>query len=249
MENKDLLSFSKVEYRYTEGSSHMHVLSNISFSVAKGEIVAVVGPSGSGKSTLLRLGTGFLAPTDGKIKRKYKKAAMVFQDFALFPWLTALQNVEFGLQMQDVPQPKRQKIAKDKLEEVRLKEFESHFPRELSGGQKQRVSIARALAVGPEILFLDEPFSALDGLTTAALKKDILSIWAENQFSMLVVLHSIEDAVELADRIVVMGAHPTKVLEIVRNPLSRPRDMREKAAYHLVDTITALLTSSEDASR
>ncbi len=234
-----------VNYTFVDGTKHIHALSDISLEVGRGEIVALVGPSGSGKSTLLRLCVGLLQPTEGAIHTTFGgKAAMIFQDFALFPWLSVEENIEFGLLMKNMDGKKREKIAREAITEIGLGGFEKVFPKSLSGGMRQRVGIARALAVEPELLLMDEPFSALDSITSDRLKHDLLDIWQKRRFAILIVVHTIADAVELADRIVVFSSHPGRVKKIFKNDLSRPRNMREKPAYDLIDAVTAEIDST-----
>jgi NitT/TauT family transport system ATP-binding protein len=200
-----------------------------------------VGPSGSGKSTILRIAAGLIPATSGSVHNSSKQLAMVFQDFALFPWLTTIENVEFGLTMSQTPPSvaARKKIAHDMLVDVGLTGFEHHYPKQLSGGMSQRVGIARALATSPDLLLMDEPFSALDSITSDLLKKDLLNIWNKKAFGVLAVLHTIADAVELADRIIVCSRRPASIKQIFRNPLPRPRNMRSPEAFALIDAITA----------
>jgi len=239
------ISIEGIDYTFVDGKKRIHALSKISFDVGAGEIVALVGPSGSGKSTLLRLCAGLLKPTDGTIHNTFgKKTAMIFQDFALFPWLSVEENIQFGLLMQDVEEKKRQKIAHEAVVEIGLSGFEKVFPKSLSGGMRQRVGVARALAVEPELLLMDEPFSALDSITSDRLKRDLLAVWQKHKFAILIVVHTIADAVELADRIVVFSSHPGSVKKIFKNDLPRPRNMREKPAYDLIDAVTAEIDST-----
>lgn len=234
-----LISIAKVGYTFKDGGKPVHALSDISATVAAGEIVALVGPSGSGKSTLLRLCAGLLEPSAGKIERGGGKLAMVFQDFALFPWLSVRENIEFGLHMRGMPEPARRKIANEAVVEMGLRGFEDHHPSALSGGMRQRVGVARALAIEPGLLLMDEPFSALDQMTADRLKRDILSIWNKRRFAILVVVHTIADAVELADRVLVFTPRPGTVKKEFINTLPRPRNMRSNEAYALIDAIAA----------
>lgn len=193
-------------------------LIDIDLEIQKGEFFAIVGPSGCGKSTLLRIVAGLEDPSNGQLSTPDNQA-MVFQSGALFPWKTALENAAFGLQMQG--NKKADSSAKKLLDEVGLSQLENHYPRQLSGGQRQRVGIARALAVDPKVLLLDEPFSALDPITTSLLHQDLLKIWHGHKFTVILVSHSLEEAVSLADRVAVMGHG--RVLQIIDVDLPRPR--------------------------
>ena len=197
------------------------VLENIQVQIHAGEFVALLGPSGSGKSTLLRILAGLLQPTTGQVLFKgvpqhgaNPHLAIVFQSFALFPWLTVLQNVELGLQAQDLTRTQRLKSALAAIDLIGLDGFEDAYPKELSGGMRQRVGFARALVVEPELLFMDEPFSALDVLTAANLRKELLGLWQSKSMptrAIVMVTHNIDEAVSMADRILVLGANPGRI--------------------------------------
>ena len=237
---------------YEEEGKNITVLDNISFSVEKEEFVCIVGPSGCGKSVLLRMLTGVEKPTSGTVFFEEQpidvsnpKVANVFQNFALFPWLTAEQNVELPLEALGMPPEKREKIARKYISVVGLDGSENAYPRELSGGMKQRVGIARALAVEPDLLAMDEPFSTLDPLTATALREEVLMIWKDKELppdSVLMVTHNIEEAVYLADRIVVLAKHPGRIIAQLKINLPRPRDMRSEAFVNDVDKILSLMT-------
>src|SRR5581483_12000877 len=197
------------------------VLDDINLQIAEGEFVALLGPSGSGKSTLLRILAGLLSPSEGQVlfrgvpqQGPNPHLAMVFQSFALFPWLTVLQNVELGLEAQEIPRTQRLKRSLAAIDTIGLDGFEDAYPKELSGGMRQRVGFARALVVEPELLFMDEPFSALDVLTAANLRKELLSLWRQHKIptrAILLVTHNIDEAVSMADRILVLGANPGRI--------------------------------------
>ena len=194
------------------------VLDDINFNLQVGEIVALLGKSGSGKSTLLRIIAGLTNPTSGEVKYRGQRVtkpvpgiAMVFQSFALMPWLTVLENVELGLEAQGVGREERRHRAIEAIDTIGLDGFESAYPKELSGGMRQRVGFARALVINPDVLLMDEPFSALDVLTAENLKSDLLRLWQEkktNTNGILLVTHNIEEAVMLSDRIVILGSDP-----------------------------------------
>lgn len=214
------------------------VLKDITFTVHTGAFVSIIGPSGAGKSTLMRVILGMMPPTTGEVVRNFSRPAMVFQNYALFPWLSALDNVAFGLRMEGVPRERREKIAREKLKEVGLLHLENHYPTMLSGGQRQRVGLARALAISPDFLIMDEPFSNLDTITAEELKADLLQIWRTYRMTILMVNHLIPDAIELSDQIIVMGAHPGRVERIIHINLIRPRDVRGGQFFREVDLLT-----------
>src|SRR2546421_7933437 len=211
----------EAEGKQTKDSRSALVLDCIQLQIRTGEFVALLGPSGSGKSTLLRILAGLLTPSSGQVFFKdtpqygpNPHVAIVFQSFALFPWLTVLQNVELGLQAQELTRTQRLKRALAAIDLIGLDGFEDAFPKELSGGMRQRVGFARALVVEPELLFMDEPFSALDVLTAANLRKELLGLWREQNMptrAILMVTHNIDEAVSMADRILVMGANPGRI--------------------------------------
>ena len=227
------------------------VLDNVSFEAREGEFIAIVGPSGAGKSTLLRLINGLNNPTKGKIIYKGKaqtginlETAMIFQNFALLPWLTVAENVELGLEARNFDKPRRHKKAAFYIEKVGLEGYEEAYPRELSGGMKQRVGLARALAVEPEVLLMDEPFSSLDVLTSINLRDELIGIWSDRDFpvnTIVMVTHIIEEAIELADRVIVITRRPGRIAGDIPITLPRPRDKRDKAFTEMVDKVFSLL--------
>lgn len=233
------LVLSRVGARFPdEKASEPSALHDVSFSVPMGSFTSIIGPSGSGKSTLLRVILGLMPHTSGTVVRQFKKPAMVFQNYALFPWLTALDNVAFGLKMQGMGRKEREKIARDKLAEVGLAHLEHHYPAALSGGQRQRVGLARALSISPDLLIMDEPFSSLDTITSSALKEDLLTIWRTYGMTILMVNHLIPDAIELSDTVILFTAHPGRVESIVSIDLPRPRDTRSHRFFEQVDALT-----------
>ncbi|MFH1178558.1 MAG: ABC transporter ATP-binding protein [bacterium] len=224
-----------------EKTKDIPVLKDISFSVPTGAFISIIGPSGAGKSTLMRVILGLMQHTSGTIIRNFSRPAMVFQNYALFPWLTAIKNVAFGLHMAGMSRKEREYIAREKLKEVGLEHLENHYPAVLSGGQRQRVGLARALAISPDLLIMDEPFSNLDTITVESLKTDFLKIWRSYGMTILMVNHLIPDAIELSDQIVIMGDHPGSIKEIVSINLSRPRDTRSERFFKEVDYITKII--------
>jgi NitT/TauT family transport system ATP-binding protein len=231
------------------------VLDCIQLDIREGEFVALLGPSGSGKSTLLRILAGLLSPSSGQVFFKGEPqhgpnphVAIVFQSFALFPWLTVLQNVELGLEAQPLTPTQRLKRALAAIDLIGLDGFEDAYPKELSGGMRQRVGFARALVVEPELLFMDEPFSALDVLTAANLRKELLGLWREQSMptrAILTVTHNIDEAVSMADRILVLGANPGRIrVELPGLPVAQ-RGIQNEAHTALVDLIYRIMTSPE----
>lgn len=233
------------------------VLDRISLTVGEGEFVALLGPSGSGKSTLLRIVTGLVPPTSGEVRYRGRPisgpnpyAAMVFQTFALYPWLTVLENVEIGLKAQGMSRNERREKAKRLIDLIGLDGFEDAFPKELSGGMRQRVGFARALAVEPELLCMDEPFSALDFLTAENLRAELLELWTERRIptkAILMVTHGIEEAVFMADRIVILSKDPARVSADVPVLLPRPRNRKSPEFLTLVDRVYKIVTDGADA--
>ncbi|PWB63984.1 MAG: nitrate ABC transporter ATP-binding protein [Bradyrhizobiaceae bacterium] len=215
----------------TKGGRRHLAIDDIGLAVADGEFVSILGPSGCGKSTLLYIVGGFVPPSRGSVTVGGKPVTgpgpdrgPVFQEFALFPWKTVLGNVMYGLQQQGVGRTQARERARALLAMVHLEGYESFYPKELSGGMKQRVAIARTLAYRPSILLMDEPFGALDAHTRTRLQNDLTEIWERDRKTVLFVTHSVEEAVFLSDRVVVMTRSPGRIKEIVTIDLPRPRD-------------------------
>jgi NitT/TauT family transport system ATP-binding protein len=229
------------------------VLDRVDFALRDGEIVAILGKSGSGKSTFLRILAGLIPASEGRVSYRGTPVtepvhglAMVFQSFALFPWLTVLGNVELGLEAQGVSAAERRRRAVDAIDVIGLDGFESAYPKELSGGMRQRVGFARALVVNPDILLLDEPFSALDVLTAETLRDDLLDLWLDHRIptkGIVMVSHNIEEAVEMADRILIFGSDPGRINAEIPVSLPRPRDREDAAFRQIVDQVYTLLTT------
>jgi NitT/TauT family transport system ATP-binding protein len=220
-----------------------------------GKILALLGPSGCGKSTLLRMLTGFSRPSAGEVlwhgrvlDGQRPNVGIVFQSFALFPWLTVFQNVEAPLEARGVPQKERHERALHVIDAVGLDGFENAYPKELSGGMKQRVGFARALVIEPEVLFMDEPFSALDVLTAETLRGELLELWHDQKIptrAIFIVTHNIEEAVVLADRVIVLASHPATIREDFEITLLQPRSRKSEAFETLVDHIYRVLTQPD----
>jgi NitT/TauT family transport system ATP-binding protein len=245
-----------VEKSYPQGDgTRIQVVGLTNLSIEPGKIVALLGPSGCGKSTLLRMLTGLSQPSSGTLLWHGKpldgqmpNVAIVFQSFALFPWLTVLENVEAPLEAKGVPPVERHKRALRTLDTVGLDGFETAYPKELSGGMKQRVGFARALVVEPEVLFMDEPFSALDVLTAENLRGELLELWLTKKMpasAIFIVTHNIEEAVMLADRVMVLGRNPARIRSDFNIRLTHPRDRKSARFVELVDYIYKVMTEPE----
>ena len=237
---------------HKDSTADLVVLEDVNLSLREGEMVALLGRSGSGKSTLLRIVAGLLTPTSGEVlwrdrpmRGPAEGVAMVFQSFALFPWLTVQENVALGLEARGVPRAERERRAEAAIDLIGLGGFESAYPKELSGGMRQRVGLARALVVHPDLLLMDEPFSALDVLTAETLRTDLIDLWSEGKLpvrSVLMVTHNIEEAVLMCDRILVFSASPGRVASELRVPFPHPRNRLDPAFRQLVDDIYGLMT-------
>ncbi len=240
-----ILSTADISYIYKdeETGARLHVLKDISVSFHAGEFVSIIGPSGCGKSTFLKILTGLIKSKKGSVISESKEMAMVFQNFALFPWLTVKENIAFGLKMQGMRKSERNKIVMEKIHEVELSGFEDKYPSELSGGMRQRVGIARALALNPDLLLMDEPFSSLDEITAEHLRTKLLEIWQKYKMTTIMVTHLVEEAVELSDRIIIFSQRPAHVLNTIEVRLPRPRDKRSKEYFDLVDQVEKQIES------
>ena len=237
---------------HKDSASDFVVLDDVDLTLRNGEIVGLLGRSGSGKSTLLRIVSGLLAPTAGDVIWRGEKltgpaegVAMVFQSFALFPWLTVQENVELGLEAQGVSRAEREKRAEEAIDLIGLGGYEGAYPKEMSGGMRQRVGLARALVVHPDLLLMDEPFSALDVLTAETLRTDLIDLWMEGKLpvkSVLMVTHNIEEAVLMCDRILVFSSNPGRVAQELVVPFAHPRNRHDAPFRKFVDDIYALMT-------
>ncbi len=224
-------------YKEYEGRNGKTVaLNGVSLDIAENEFICVVGPSGCGKSTLLNIIAGLLEPTDGaayldgrKIEGTDSERGVVFQQYALFPWRTVIRNVMFGLEMKKTPRAEAEGIAKKYIKAVGLEGFENAYPKELSGGMKQRVAIARAYAANPEVLLLDEPFGALDAQTRVQLQTELLNTWQQEKKTCFFITHDVDEAILLAQRVIIMSARPGRIKKIVPIDIPYPRTQETKS--------------------
>jgi NitT/TauT family transport system ATP-binding protein len=227
----------------------LDVLDNMNLTIWEGEFFCLLGPSGCGKSTLLNILAGFVEPTNGTVTIDDKKHThpdpryvMMSQDYGLFPWRTVLENVKFGLEIKRSSKSEQEEIARRFIHLVHLEGFENSHPFELSGGMKQRVALARTLAVNPEIVFMDEPFNALDMVMRTGLQDEIIRLWDEHHKTIVFVTHDIEEAIYLADRIAIMKNLPGKIEEVIEVKLKRPRDRGSSDFYRLKNKILQVIT-------
>lgn len=257
--DQTLIEVAKVKKMFRQGADQeLLVLDDVNLNLNKGEIVALLGRSGSGKSTLLRIIAGLTTADGGEVRYRGQAVrqpvpgiAMVFQKFALLPWLDVMQNVELGLEALGVPRQERRQRVLKAIDMIGLDGFESAFPRELSGGMQQRVGMARALVVNPDILLMDEPFSALDVLTAENLSNDLLELWQQKEMEtncILLVTHSIDEAVMMSDRVVIFDNNPGRVRQELEVSLPRPRDEESAGFRRLVDQIYRIMTGAGEAA-
>jgi NitT/TauT family transport system ATP-binding protein/sulfonate transport system ATP-binding protein len=246
----DILTIRGVTKRFAVGDGEIEALAPVDLTIPKSEFVCMIGASGCGKSTLLRIIAGFEEPTTGDVSI-YGKAitgpgsdrGMVFQDYALFPWMTVRQNISFGPRQRQLPREEIERTTDEFVKMVGLERFADRYPNQLSGGMKQRVAIARVLANDANILLMDEPFGALDALTREQLQHELLQIWKRTGVTTIFVTHSVEEAVVLADRVLVMSAGPGRIDSDFRIELARPRDVSSPEFNALRRDIARRLTS------
>jgi NitT/TauT family transport system ATP-binding protein len=229
-------------------ASVVKALEPFDIRIRDGEFVCIIGPSGCGKSTFLRIVAGLITPTSGRvfldgrpISGPGPERGLVFQEYALFPWLTVLKNVMYGPTIRGIKTQEAERLARDEIARVGLQGFENHFPSQLSGGMKQRVGIARVWVNKPEVMLMDEPFGALDSITRHILQKDLLSLWMQQRKTILFVTHSVEEAIYLSDRIVVMSARPGRITDIVEVDVPRPRDLLSLQLVELRAELTRIV--------
>lgn len=256
-EAEDKIVARRVE-RYFGGkkSQRIHALGPLDIKVRDGEFVCIVGPSGCGKSTFLRMVAGLIRPSEGEIefttRRSVQPTAMVFQDYSIFPWKKVIDNVRYGLDIQGVPRKEGNKVALKYLEKLGLAERARSWPDTLSGGMKQRVAIARALTIEPEILLMDEPFAALDAQMRQILQDELLELWQADRRTVLFITHSLEEAVLLGDRVLVMSARPGQIIADIEIPFERPRraEVRESPEFaNVTAQLWRLLRQEVEKSR
>jgi len=253
-----MLSIKNLNKTYhTEEGDEVVALSDINLDVADKEFVCFIGPSGCGKTTLLRIIAGLEEPDSGTLTVNNEpitgpgpNRGMVFQEYSLFPWRTVLKNITFSLEMKKIPKSEREKISRDFLELVGLSKFAESYPHELSGGMKQRVAIARALVNDPDVLLMDEPFGAVDAQTRNRLQHELLNIWEKKKKTVLFITHSVDEAVFLADKVVVFTARPGRIKEVFSIDLPRPRERTSFEANavreHLLATLGAEIQAAID---
>ena len=227
---------------YASDGKHIPALEDINLEIKDGEFICVVGPSGCGKSTLLNVMGGFLSPTTGsvtidgeRVVGPDRRRILVFQERGVFPWLTVEGNIGFGLSK--LPREERERRIAHYVQLVRLQGFENSYPSDLSGGMRQRLQVARALAVDPDILFLDEPFGALDSITRVIMRGELLRIWQTERRTVVFVTHDIDEAVQLADRVVVLSSRPARILQILTIDIPHPRNISSSRYLELRDEL------------
>lgn len=239
---------------HTNDNRDVTALTDVSIDIQKGEFVSLLGPSGCGKTTLLRIIADLLTPTKGEVSiagetprqaRLKKRYGIVFQNAVLYDWRTVKKNVMLPLEIMHLPKADREERAEKMLELVGLKDFANHYPAQLSGGMQQRVGIARALAIQPEILLMDEPFSALDEFTREKLHEDLLSIWRKTNKTIVFVTHNIQESVFLSDRVCVLSPHPGRLSALIDIDLPRPRDNSLKNTHEFIDLVAKVRNSFE----
>ena len=250
-----VLSARQVRKRFlTRNGDSVQALQSFDLDVAENDFICIVGPSGCGKSTFLRMAAGLEPVTEGEIlyrgqavRAPRREVGMVFQEYSLLPWRTVRDNVALGLEFAHRGRTERDKAAQEYLELVNLNEFASAMPHELSGGMRQRVAIARALANKPDVLLMDEPFGALDAHTRILLQKELLRIWQRHRTTILFVTHGVDEAVYLADKVVVMTARPGRIRAVIPVDIPRPRHRADPAYARLTASILDMLDAGEKA--
>lgn len=242
------IKVESISKKFKTKKREIHPLSDVNLEIEKGEFICLLGPSGCGKSTLLNIIAGLESPTSGKVYLNDKiiegvgvDRAVMFQESALFPWLNVMENVEFGMKVAGVSKEERRERATEYLKMVHLTSFKESYVHELSGGMKQRVALARALTLDSDVLLMDEPFSALDSQTTRILQTELQKIWWDTKKTIVFVTHSVDEAVFLADRIIVMSANPGKIKEEFKIELGRPRDINSVDLTYISSKVRSAL--------
>ena len=248
MSDRDGVRISRVNKTYRTSRHEVIALQDVSLTIGRNEFVCIVGPSGCGKTTLLTLVAGFEAPTSGTIEAFGHRVVvpgpdrtMMFQDYALFPWLTVRGNIEYGLRRRGVARAERARIVRHYVDLIELGGFEDKFPKQLSGGMRQRVALARALAVDPTLLLMDEPFAALDSLTREKMQDELVRVWQSERKAVLFITHNIDEAIKLADRVVVMSARPGRIRDVIELDSPRPRDADSPENVAIVQQVRSTL--------
>ena len=247
--------FEGITKVFGNAADRVRALDDVSLEIAPGEFVCIVGPSGCGKTTLLNVLAGFEAATAGTVaafgtpvEEPGPDRTMMFQDYALFPWLTVLGNIEYGLVRNKTPAEQRRQIVAHYIDLIDLRGFENKYPQQLSGGMRQRVALARALAVNPKILLMDEPFAALDSFTRERLQDELVRVWQQEKKAVLFITHSIDEAIKLGDRVVVMSPRPGRITRILRIDSPRPRDVNSPESIAFVHQVREALRDGASSS-
>lgn len=242
------IEVENVDLVYRTASDVMTALSDVSLTVGENEFLCIVGPSGCGKTSLLNLIAGFCSPTSGTIKGRKgiingpgPDRTMMFQDYALFPWLSVQKNIEYGLIRKKIPKTERKERIAHYLNLIGLQGCQDKYPHQLSGGMRQRVALARALAVGPNVLLMDEPFAALDYFTREKMQDELIRVWESERKAVVFITHSIDEAVKLADRVIVMSPYPGRITEIVTIDAARPRALDSESNIKICQRIREAL--------
>lgn len=250
--NQNAIEVSKLRVIYGEGDQRVVALNDIDLKIGTGEFVCAVGPSGCGKTTLLNIIAGFETPQQGVALSADKQITgpgpdrvIMFQDYALFPWLTVSGNIEYGLKRTGVVSKRRAELVRQYIDLISLRGFEDKYPTQLSGGMRQRVALARALVLNPAVLLMDEPFAALDSFTRERMQDELLRIWSREKKAILFITHDIEEAVRLADRVLVMSPRPGRISEEIELPYERPRDVFSERYTGIIRHIRKTLQTSQ----
>jgi NitT/TauT family transport system ATP-binding protein len=250
------IQIKELEKIYGSSRNQVSALEKINLNIQNQEFICILGPSGCGKTTLLNILAGFEFPTKGfaeifgkPILGPGPDRTMMFQDYALFPWLTISKNIEYGLKQKNLSKPERKKIVDHFIDLIDLKGFENNYPIQLSGGMRQRVALARAMAVDPAILLMDEPFAALDSFTRERMQDELVRIWQHNKKVIVFITHSIEESIKLADRIIIMSPRPGRIVEELAMDSPRPRDISSDECVRVARRIREILHLVENTQQ